>query len=46
MIGNKYNNKYQSRIKMKHFDVKSSTCIDFDKENNKEDPKLKVRILC
>ena len=46
MIGNKYNNKYQSRIKMKHFDVKSSTCIDFDKENNKEDSKFKVGILC
>ena len=27
---------------MKPVDVKSSTCIDFNKENNKEDPKFKV----
>ena len=39
-IVNKYNNKYHSTIKMKL--VNSSTCINFDKENNKEDPKFKV----
>ena len=27
---------------MKSVDVKSSTYIDFDKKNNKEDPKFKV----
>ena len=27
---------------MKPVDVKSNTYIDFDKENNKEDPKFKV----
>ena len=40
---NKYNNTYHSSIKMKPADVKSSTYIDFDKNNNnKEDPKIKV----
>ena len=40
---NKYNNTYHSSIKMKPADVKSSTYIDFDKNNNnKEDPKFKV----
>ena len=29
---------------MKPADVKPSTCIDFNKENNKEGPKFKVRI--
>ena len=29
-------------IKMKPADVKSSTYIDFDKENNKKGPKFKV----
>ena len=27
---------------MSSFDVKSSTCIDFTKKNNEEDPKFKV----
>ena len=35
-------NKYHSPIKMKPFDIKSSTYIDFNKENNKEKPKLEV----
>ena len=39
---NKYNNIYHRTIKMKSVDVKSSICIDFNKENNKEGPKLKV----
>ena len=39
---NKYNNIYHSSIKMKPVDVKSSTYIDFDKNNNKEDSKFKV----
>ena len=41
-IVNKYNNTYHSTIKMKPVDVKSSTYIDFNKDNNKEDPKFKV----
>ena len=41
-IMNKDNNKYQKTIKMKPVDVKSSTYTDFNKENNKEGPKLKV----
>ena len=41
-IVNKYNNTYNSTIKMKPFDLKSSTYIDFDEKNNKEDPKFKV----
>ena len=41
-VVNKYNNTYPSTIKMKPVDVKSRTYIDFDKKNNKEDPKLKV----
>ena len=36
-IVNKYNNTYHSTIKMKPVDVKSSTYIDFDNNNNKED---------
>ena len=42
-IANTYNNTYHNTIKMKPADVKSSTHIVFDKENNKEDPKFKVR---
>ena len=40
-IVNKYNNTYRA-IKMKSVDVKPSMYIDFNKENNKEGPKLKV----
>ena len=39
---NKYNNTYHRTIKMKPVDVKSSASVDFDKKNNKEDPKFKV----
>ena len=39
---NKYNNTYHSTIKMKSFEVNSSTYIDFDKQDSKEDPKFKV----
>ena len=39
---NKYNNTYHSTIKVKPINVKSSTHFDFDKKNNKEDPKSKV----
>ena len=35
-IANKYKNSYHSRINMKPVDVKSSTCIDFDKKISKE----------
>ena len=41
-IVNKYNNTYNSTIKMKPVDVKSSTYIDFGKNINKENPKFKV----
>ena len=35
-------NKYNNTIKMKPVDVNSSTYTDFNKENNKEDPKFEV----
>ena len=41
-IVNKYNNTYHRTIKMKPVDLKSSTYIEFNKENNKEGPKFKV----
>ena len=39
-----YSNTYRT-IKMKLFDVKSSIYIDFDIENNDENPKLKLVII-
>ena len=39
---NKYNNIYHRTINMKPVEVKPSTHIDFNKENNKEGPKFKV----
>ena len=41
-IVNEYNHTYFRTSKMKPFDVKSSTYIDFDKENSKVDPKLEI----
>ena len=41
-IVNKCNNTYHSTIKIKPANVKSSRYIDVNKQNNKEDPKLKV----
>ena len=41
-IVNERNNTYHNTIKMKLIDVKSSTYIDFGKENNDKDPKFKV----
>ena len=41
-IVNKYSKTYHSLIKLKPADVKSSTYIDFDKKNDKEDPEFKV----
>ena len=41
-IVDKYNNTYHSTIKMKPVDVKSSTHIDFSKENNNKDLTFKV----
>ena len=41
-IINKYNNTNNSTIKIRPVDVKSSTYINFNKENFKEDPKFKV----
>ena len=42
---NKYNNTYHSIINMKPVDVKSSTYFDSSKENNNNDPNLKLVIL-
>ena len=39
---NKYNNTYQSTIKMKPVAVKSSTRIDSSKEIDNRDPKFKI----
>ena len=39
---NKYNNAYHRTIKMKLVDVKSSTYIDFNKENYNQGPKFNV----
>ena len=41
-IVSKCNNTYHKTINMKPLDVRSSTYIDFDKRNNKEDPEYKV----
>ena len=41
-IANKCNSVYQSAIKMKSIDVKSSTYIDFSITNNDKDPKIEV----
>ena len=43
-IVNKYNNTYR-KLKMKPVNVKPSIYIDFNKENNKEGPKLKLVIM-
>ena len=41
-IADECNNAYYRAIKMKHVDVTDDTYIDFKKEVNDEDPKLKV----
>ena len=41
-IVKKQNSTYHNTIKMKSVDIKSSTCIQFNKENDKEDPKFEV----
>ena len=41
-IADKYNNVDHKTIKMKTIDIKTSTCIDFDIENNDKDPKIKA----
>ena len=41
-IGNKYNNTYHRTITIKDVNAKSSTFIDFNKENDKEGPNFKV----
>ena len=41
-IGNKYNNTYHRTIIIKGVNAKSSTFIDFNKENDKEGPNFKV----
>ena len=44
-IVNKYNNTYHSTTKMKPVDVKLSTYIDINKENNKKILSLKLIIM-
>ena len=39
---NKYNNTYNSTIKMKPLDIELSTYFDFDVKNNKKYPKFEV----
>ena len=41
-IVNKYNNTYHRTIKKKPVDVNLGMFIDFNKENDKENPKFKV----
>ena len=41
-IVNKYNNTYHRTIKKKPVDVNPGMFIDFNKENDKENPKFKV----
>ena len=41
-IVNEYNNTYHRTIKMKPVDFEDNTYIDFEKEVNDKDPKLKV----
>ena len=41
-IVDEINNTYHRTIKMKHFDVKDNTYIDFEKEINDKDAKIKV----
>ena len=45
-IVNKFDNRYDSIIKREPVDITSSTYIDFDKKNNKEDPKFKFGDQC
>ena len=42
---NKYKNTYYRTIKMKPANGKSNTYIDFNKQNNKEGPNLKLVIM-
>ena len=44
-IVNEYNDTYHSTIKIKPFNVNSSTYIDFGIENNDKDPKFKASIM-
>ena len=39
---NEYNNTSHSTIKMKSVNVNSSTYTEFDRQNNKKDPKFEV----
>ena len=41
-IVNKYNNTHHRTIKIKRVNVERSIYIDFNKENDKENPKFKV----
>ena len=41
-IVNNYNNKYHRTIKMTIVDVKWSTYIEYNKENDKRGPKFKI----
>ena len=41
-VVNEHNNRYYSTIKIKSDDVKSSSYIDYDPENNDKDPKFEA----
>ena len=41
-IVNNFHNTYHNTFKMKSVDTKSTTCVDFNKGNSKEDAKFKV----
>ena len=42
IVNNKYNNTYQSTIKMKPVDVKSNTYMNSSKKINDKNPKLVI----
>ena len=44
-IVNKYNKIYHRKITLNAFDAKSTTSIDFNKENNKKGPKFKFFLI-
>ena len=41
-IASKWNNTYDSTIKMKPVDVKSNTYVNFSKKINNKDPQFKI----
>ena len=43
-IVNEYSNIFHGTMKMKYVYVTLNTCIDFNKENNKEDPNFEANV--